>query len=115
MTTAQVLETYQDADIVADQFRMGIYGVAAVEAMACGRLVISDVDQVVRDRVRSKTGLELPIWQSSAADLRANLVKVVEQVQAAREMAGAGKVFAREVHFGARSARVLAAALNLGG
>jgi len=115
LSSAEVKELYQGADIVADQFRMGIYGVAACEAMAGGRLVVSDVDCSVRDRVKAETGMDLPVWQSTAADLRANLERIVAQRDHARQLAKAGQGFVRAVHSGARSARVLATVLGLGG
>jgi len=113
LSSAEVRELYQSADVVVDQFRMGIYGVAAVEAMARGRLVISDVDQSVRDRVRQVTGRDLPIWQTSATDLRVNLERVVAHPEQARQMADAGRSFARAVHSGSRSAQMMAQALKL--
>src|SRR5690606_3787768 len=52
-------ELYRDADIVLDQLRRGPYGVAACEAMAAGRIVISHVPH--RDRVLQLAGEDLPI------------------------------------------------------
>ncbi|MDR0627947.1 MAG: hypothetical protein LBG11_11965, partial [Bifidobacteriaceae bacterium] len=69
ITAAAVLELYASADVVIDQFRLGIYGVAAAEAMALGRLVVSDVDQSVYDAVQARTGLTLPVCQTPAAEL----------------------------------------------
>ena len=52
-----------DADIVLDQFRIGSYGVAAVEAMASGRVVVGHVLPAVRALVAELTGHELRSWR----------------------------------------------------
>ena len=95
------------ADVVLDQFRLGIYGVAACEAMAAGRLVVSMVDDQVRDAVRDATGLELPIVQATPDDLESVLRSVLEDVAAAEATAARGPGFVRAVHDGRRSAEVL--------
>ncbi|MDR2114458.1 MAG: hypothetical protein LBO75_04175, partial [Bifidobacteriaceae bacterium] len=69
LPAAQVRELYAEADVVADQFRLGIYGVAAVEAMAAGRLVVSDVDPATASAVKQATGLALPILRVPAVQL----------------------------------------------
>lgn len=98
---------YQDADIVIDQFTMGLYGVAACEAMAAGRVVVSFVGDTVRQRVREHTGHELPIVEASAD----SLVKVVESIlddrAAAVETAAAGPGFVREIHDGRKASEAL--------
>lgn len=45
-----------EADIVLDQFAVGSYGVAAVEALATGRVVVGHVRPEVRHRVLADTG-----------------------------------------------------------
>ena len=66
---AEVRDLYRTADVVLDQFRLGIYGVAACEAMAAGRVVVSQVDDQVRAAVAA-TGCELPV-RDTAAELLA--------------------------------------------
>jgi hypothetical protein len=48
-------ELYGRADIVLDQFSLGIYGVATCEALAAGRVVVSHVGDQVREHVRTAT------------------------------------------------------------
>jgi glycosyltransferase involved in cell wall biosynthesis len=115
LTAAEVRRLYATVDIVADQFRMGIYGVAAAEAMALGRLVVSDVDASVQRAVQDRTGLALPIWKVAAADLATALDGLMADPGPARAMAAAGPGFVREVHSGARSAAALARTLGLAG
>jgi hypothetical protein len=105
---------YGTADIVLDQFSLGIYGVAACEAMASGRLVISHVSASVRSTVETVAGHRLPILESTAADLEETLRAVVGAPAAYREIAARGPRFVAEVHDGRRSALVLASFLNVG-
>ncbi|WP_448003837.1 hypothetical protein [Agromyces bauzanensis] len=104
---AQMPDVVRDADIVLDQFRLGDYGVAACEALAAGRLVIGNVDETARSVVRRETGLQLPIVESAVANLEAVLREVVADRSQYREIAARGAEFAREVHDGRFSARVL--------
>jgi hypothetical protein len=113
LPAVRVLELYASADVVADQFRMGIYGVAAAEAMALGRLVVSDVDRSVRALVQQLTGLVLPIEQAAAEDLEEVLERVIADPAPFRALAARGPAFAEAVHSGVRSANTLAAALGM--
>lgn len=100
--------TYAAADLVIDQFTMGLYGVAACEAMAAGRLVISFVGESVRRRVREHTGDELPILEAHPSTLITVIEKVLDDRDGARQMAGAGPSYVRKHHDGRRSADALA-------
>jgi hypothetical protein len=115
LAAAEVAELYAGADIVADQFRMGIYGVAAAEAMALGRLVVSDVDQSVRREVEARTGLVLPIEQVPAAELGAELERIIADPEPHRALAARGPGFVAAVHSGDRSAAALLQALGWDG
>lgn len=98
---------YQDADIVIDQFTMGLYGVAACEAMAAGRVVVSFVGDAVRGRVREATGHELPIVEATPGTLVEAIESLLDDRSAAARAAAAGPGFVREVHDGRRSAEAL--------
>jgi glycosyltransferase involved in cell wall biosynthesis len=98
---------YGDADIVLDQFSLGIYGVAACEALAAGRVVVSHVSPDTRAAVRERTGLELPIVEASAASLEQTLRDLLADREASSQRAALGPRFVAAVHDGARSARVL--------
>jgi hypothetical protein len=113
LPSAEVARLYRQADIVADQFRMGIYGVAAVEAMALGRLVVSDVDPAVAATVQDRAGLALPILKVAAKDLEAALEAIAADPEPARRLAQAGPAFAQAVHSGPRSAAAIIGALGL--
>lgn len=105
--SARMPDIYREADIVLDQFRLGSYGVAACEAMAAGRLVISHVSDQARAAVQAVTGYELPIVEARATDLEATIRAVVRERERYRAHAALGADFVREVHDGRLSARLL--------
>lgn len=109
---AELRAVYQDADIVLDQFVLGLYGVAAAEAMAAGRVCVAYVTDAVRDRVREATGLDVPVLEADPETVRDVVLDIVTRRDAARAVAAAGPGFVREVHDGRMSARVLARALR---
>ncbi|MGW7686411.1 hypothetical protein ACWGID_37060 [Kribbella sp. NPDC054772] len=96
-----------DADIVVDQLHIGLYGVAAAEALAAGRIVVSYVGDAVRQRVRTLTGREVPIEEADPDTLGDVLSGLIADRDAAAERASAGPGFVAELHDGRRSAAVL--------
>jgi hypothetical protein len=96
-----------DADIVVDQLRIGLYGVAAAEALAAGRIVVSYVGDAVRHRVRTLTGREVPIVEADPDTLGDVVTGLIADRDAAAERAAAGPGFVAELHDGRRSAEVL--------
>lgn len=97
----------RDADIVLEQFRIGTYSVAAVEAMAAGRVVIGHVHDHVRDHVRRHHGVDLPVVQATAEELEDVILDVLRRREHYRTVAAAGAEFARTVHDGRVSAEAL--------
>ncbi len=98
---------FGEADVVLDQFRLGDYGVAACEAMAAGRLVVSHVADQAREAVRRVTGEQLPIVQATIGDLEHVLRDVLDRRAHYQAVAAGGPDFVRSVHDGDRSRRVL--------
>lgn len=96
------------ADIVVDQLLVGSYGVAACEAMAAGRVVVGNVSDAVRSRVRDETGYELPIVQATRADLEAVLRRLAAHPAERNAAAVAGRAFVEQVHAGTRTRSALA-------
>jgi len=96
-----------EADIVLDQFAIGSYGVAAVEGLAAGRLVIGHVRPEVRQRVLADTGWALPIVESTAATLEQVIEGLLADESAWQEQTLLGPAFVDDVHDGRRSAAVL--------
>lgn len=104
----QMPDLVRAADIVVDQMRGGPYGVAACEAMAAGRVVVSHVRDEVRDRTESASGLELPIVEAVPDNLEEVIRQVIAFPRKSQEIAGRGAAFVRHWHDGKRSGRVLA-------
>jgi hypothetical protein len=105
---ARMPETYGAADIVLDQFSLGIYGVAASEALAAGRVLISHVGDFTRRVVRERAGRELPIVEARAGELDRAIRAVLADRERYAALAASGPDFVRAVHSGRESARVLA-------
>ncbi|QJW36088.1 hypothetical protein [Cellulosimicrobium protaetiae] len=102
-----MLALYRDADVVVDQLRLGIYGVAACEAMAAGRVVVSHVSQQSRREARKAAGQDLPVVEATADTLRDVLLDVVDGRDRARAVAARGPGFVRVLHDGRASSRAL--------
>jgi hypothetical protein len=96
-----------EADIMLDQFAIGSYGVAAVEALAAGRVVIGHVRPEVRHRVQQDTGWSLPIVEGTPATLEQVIEALLADRSAWQDQALLGPAFVQDVHDGRRSAAVL--------
>ncbi len=115
VTSAQMPALYRDADVVLDQFALGSYGVAACEAMAAGRVVVSHVTQQSRDVVQAACGLDLPILEGTPDTLEDVFTTLLDDRAGAGERAARqGPELVRVLHDGAESARVLAPFLGVG-
>ncbi|MDO5630194.1 MAG: hypothetical protein Q4G43_17915 [Mobilicoccus sp.] len=98
---------YREADIVLDQFVLGLYGVAAAEAMAAGRVVVAYVGDTVRRRVHDAMGEEIPIVEATPATLVEVVKRLVAEREVARRIAADGPTFVRRVHSPRRAAAAL--------
>lgn len=104
---------YREADIVLDQFVLGLYGVAAAEAMAAGRVVVAYVGDAVRQHVRGATGEDVPIIEAAPDSLVDVIESICRDRATARDTAARGPSFVRRVHDGTRSAAVLSDFLRI--
>lgn len=109
---AEMPDAYGGADVVIDQFRVGNYGVAACEAMAAGRIVVSHVSDRVRSLTEELVGERLPIVEATPETLAAVLSDIRTNPTAYLELAAAGPGFVRRHHDGRRSGEVLASWLE---
>lgn len=103
----QMPAIFGSCDIVLDQFRLGDYGVAACEAMASGRLVVSHVSKQARDHIASTTGLSLPIVEANIDNLGSVIRDVINRPAFYSEIASRGPLFVKRVHDGDFSRKVL--------
>jgi hypothetical protein len=100
---AEVRSLVEWADIVIDKIGLGCTGVMGAEVMASGRLLIGDVDQIVRDELP-----DLPLIQGSIRTLEPVIRDLVADRSTWAARAAAGEAFARKYHDGRYSAEVLA-------
>lgn len=112
VTHAEMPGIFGAADIVLDQFRGGPYGVAACEAMAAGRLVVSHVPY--RERIHDHTGEHVPIIEATHETLAETLNKLIADPADALTTASRGPGFVAKHHDGTRSGEVLAEWLHKG-
>lgn len=105
--SAEMPSVYREADIVIDQLTLGIYGVAACEAMAAGRIVVSHVSDQVRDQVRTSTGRQLPIVEVNPDTLERTVRDILAAPENYLAVAAAGVEFVQEIHDGRQSAGAL--------
>ena len=99
----------RSADIVVDQVLMNSLAVSAVEAMACGRVVVSHVDHRLADRY----GAEHPVIDATPDTLEQSIRDLVADPERIADLGRRGREFAVTFHDGRMSARVLATALGL--
>lgn len=100
-------EVYQQADVVLEQFRLGIYSTTAVEAMAAGRVVVAHVADDIRASVRRRTGRDVPIVQATPRTLGEVLTDIRSRPDHYRHIAAQGPEFVEAVHSGAFAAAEL--------
>lgn len=97
------------SDVVVDQLLIGSYGVAAVEAMAAGRLVIGSVSSATRALMPDVP----PIVDASPDDLEEILEDVLSHFDDYARLASKGPAFVSRWHSGRASAAVLDGFLGL--
>jgi glycosyltransferase involved in cell wall biosynthesis len=108
---ADMPEQLAQADIVLDQFSIGIYGVLAAQAMAAGRVVVSHLT----DEFRSLCPGPVPIVEATPDRIVEVVRGLLEDREGAVAQAQAGRRYVEEIHSGERSAQVLIDALGLRG
>lgn len=93
----------RDADVVVEQILAGSYGVAAVEAMAAGRLVLGNVG----NRTRALMDDDPPIVDVTPETLEEVSLQIARSPELFVRAAELGPLFVDRVHSGLRSARAL--------
>jgi hypothetical protein len=106
---SEMPDLYASTDVVLDQFRSGDYGVAACEAMAAGRIVVSHVSDRAREIVSTQTGIDLPIVEATIDSLEVVLRDILSHPGHYRAVAARGPAFVDEVHDGRMSRQALEA------
>lgn len=104
---SQIPALYREADIVIEQFRVGTYSRAAVEAMAAGRIVIAHLHDQVRNVVTDVMGVEPPVVEATPDTLESVLRDIVSNRDTYREIGARGPEFVSHAHDGRMSAEAL--------
>lgn len=95
------------ADVVIDQVSMGLYGVASVEAMLAGRIVVAQAGQHIRDHIARETGWDLPIVEANPDTVYDVVRDIARHPERYRDRIEQGRAFATEVHSQERVAKAL--------
>lgn len=90
---SQMSALYARADVVLEQFRIGIYSTTAVEAMAAGRLVLAHISPDVRAVAERESGMPLPIVDADPDDIEAVLCDVAARPDHYRAIAARGPAY----------------------
>lgn len=98
---------YESADVVLEQFRLGIYSTTAIEALAAGRIVVAHLADDVRRRVHDETGWEVPIVEATPDTLAEVLADIRARPDHYRALAAKGPIFVSAVHSGAHAVAAL--------
>ncbi len=109
MAPEQAAELVRRADVVVDQLVLGLYGVLACEAMACGRIVIGYLGDALRQRVST----EVPILEATPRTVGEVMTRVLDDPDQARRAAAAGPGFVARFHDGRQSSAALAPFLGV--
>jgi glycosyltransferase involved in cell wall biosynthesis len=99
LPNAEVRRLLQDCDVVAEQFLQG-YALAAMEAMATGKPVLSNLSDPYYCEVhRRHTGLdECPILSTTPKQLEDNLRRLATDAELRRELGAAGRQYVERHH-----------------
>jgi hypothetical protein len=97
---AEMPSRIREADIVIDQLALGSYGVLALQAMACERLVVGHVSE----RVRNRLDETLPVLQAEPPELERVLTEVLADRADGQALARCGRDYVRRYHSGEESA-----------
>lgn len=110
---AQMPGRYAEADVILDQFALGIYATTSIEAMAAGRLVVAHLHGQVRDHIREVSGVAAPVVEATPDTLEDILRDIAARPDHYRGIAAEGPAYVERVHNGDLSARVLSPFLGV--
>lgn len=102
-THAEMQNYVGQCDIMVDQILTGSYGVAAVEALAAGRIVVGNVSNQVREEI----GEPVPIVNSGPTTFEDDFRAILDDLPQLQQERGQRVEFAKKWHDGRRSAEVL--------
>lgn len=89
----EAIEMYKQADIIADQFRLGWYGVFSIEAMCLGKPVLA----YIRDEYKEYTP-DIPIVDTPINKLEENIRLLAQDFELRKRLGEKGRKFIEERH-----------------
>lgn len=110
MPHAELASLIKSVDVVVDQVLFESYGVAAIEAMAAGRLVVGNMAPAVRASMDQAP----PLVDAAPDQVEAVLEEILADRNRFARQAAEGPAFVRTWHDGRASARALEPFLGLG-
>lgn len=105
---SQMAQLVKSADVVIDQILTGSYGVASVEAMAAGRLVIGSVSPTTRATISDR----VPILDADPVALSRLLDQILDDRRTFQSIASEGPAYVDRWHDGRAAASSLLAFLH---
>jgi glycosyltransferase involved in cell wall biosynthesis len=96
MNNEAAKKIYEQADIIADQFIMGWYGLFAIEAMSLGKPVLCYMrEDLLRGNPRAK---DCPIVSANPDNLKENLIKLIKDKELRIELGKRGRKYIEKYH-----------------
>lgn len=89
----EALEIYKDADIIADRFKLGWYGVFSIEAMALGKPVLVYIDDEYRQHAP-----KLPVLNTTPENMKENIATLAQDFDYRAKLAAKGREFVETNH-----------------
>lgn len=104
---AEVRRLVESSDIVVDQIGMDAYGVAALEALSLGKVVVGQVGGFVRDAVHARTGWQVPVQEANAQTLTSVVSDLAADPAKRVSLAPVGREYVQAVHSPTRAAHAM--------
>lgn len=104
---AVMRQQVQEADVVVDQVAIGSYGTFACEAMAAGKPVLAHLTDAVTELISERTGVAPPLVNVTGDRVAEAVTELLDDRARTVALGAASADYARRVHDGRMSARVL--------
>jgi glycosyltransferase involved in cell wall biosynthesis len=100
---SRIKEMVHEADLVVDQFAVGMYGTFACESMAAGRPVIAHLDQAALEAAE----ITPPVVNANPDTLAETLEKLLDDREGTAQLGEDSRAYARSQHDGKATALAL--------
>ena len=96
MPNESAKKIYEQADIIADQFLVGCYGLFAIEGMTLGKPIMCYLRENLYEA--NKHWYDCPIVNTNPDNLRENLIKLIEDPELRVELGKRGRKYVEKYH-----------------